>query len=271
MTTAGLTKIAEGREAEIFAWRDGTVLRLYRDDRALPHIEREAAAMRAAAAAGVRVPAVAGIETVDGRPGLVMERIDGSDLLSIVGKRPWLVWPLGALSGRLHAALHGVVAPPALEPHREMLRRRIAGSPLVPAEVRQRALAALETLPDGDRICHNDFHPGNVIHTASEPVIIDWTNSTRGDPTADFVRTDLMIRTGDVPPGAPLVIRAGAHFARGLMRQSYLRAYRRVRRIDVDLAARWLLPVAANRLVDNIESERRTLLGLLEREVGTEL
>jgi aminoglycoside phosphotransferase (APT) family kinase protein len=265
MTDASdLRKIAEGREAEIFAWRDGAVLRLYRGHRDRRRIEQEAQAMRAAAAAGVRVPAVGDIESVDGRPGLVMERIDGIDMLAVVGRKPWLVWSIGGQSGRLHAQLHDAAAPESLEPHREMLRRHIAGSPLVPPEIQKRALAALDTLPDGDRICHNDFHPGNIIQTNGEPVIIDWTNSTRGDPTADFVRTDMMIRLGDVPPGAPVVIRLGAHFARGLMRQSYLRAYRRLRPIDSDLAARWLIPVAANRLFENIESERPKLLRLLE-------
>jgi len=262
---APLRKIAEGREAEIFAWCDGTVLRLYRSPRAQQHIEQEAQAMRAAAASGVRVPAVRGIETVDGRPGLVMERIDGVDMLTLVGKKPWLVWSIAGQSGRLHAALHNVVAPPGLESHRELLRRHIETSPLVPAAVRDRAFAALETLPDGDRICHNDFHPGNIMQTDGEPVIIDWTNSTRGDPTADFVRTDMMLRLGDPPPGAPFVIRFGAYFARGLMRQSYLRAYRRLRPIDMELAARWLIPVAANRLFENIESERPKLLRLLEQ------
>jgi hypothetical protein len=49
------------------------------------------------------------------------------------------------------------------------------------------------------------------------------------------------------------------------MRRAYLRGYRRVRPIDSDLAARWLLPVAANRLFENIESERPKLLRLLGR------
>lgn len=259
-----LRKIAEGREAEIFAWRDGTILRLYRSPRAQQHIEQEAQAMRAAADAGVRVPAVGAIETVDGRPGLVMERIDGVDLLTIVGKKPWTVWWAGGVSGRLHAQLHSVVAPDTIPELRSSLRQRIEQSPLVPPHIASHALSVLDTLPDGDRICHGDFHPGNVIANGDQLVVIDWTNVRRGDPTADFARTDMMIRIGDVPPGAPIVIRIGAVFARGLMRQSYLRAYRRLRPVDRALAARWRIPVAANRLTENIEPERPKLLRLLE-------
>ncbi len=265
MADEPLRKIAEGREAEIFAWQDADVLRLYRNSRAQQQIEQEAQAMRAAASAGVRVPAVRGIETVDGRPGLVMERIDGVDLLTILGRKPWLVWSVGGKSGSLHAALHEVVAPDTIPDLKSRFRQRLERSGLVPRPIAERALAALDTLPDGDRICHGDFHPGNVIRNGDELVLIDWTNSARGDPTADFVRTDLLIRMGDVPPGSPIVIRVGAHFARGLMRQSYLRAYRQLRPIDNELAARWLYPVAADRLTAAIESERAKLLRLLER------
>ena len=261
-SVSSLRKIAEGREAEIFAWEDGTVLRLLRNPDGRRQLEWEAAAMRAAAA-GVRVPTVHGLETVDGRPGLVMERIDGVDLLTIVGKKPWTVWEAGRVSGRLHAQLHNVVAPDTIPELRPILRQRIEQSPLVPPQIAKHALSVLDTLPDGDRICHGDFHPGNVIANGDQLVVIDWTNVRRGDPTADFARTDLMIRIGDVPPGSAIVVRVGAVFARGLMRRAYLRAYGRLRPIDRELAARWFYPVAANRLTEEIEPERAKLLKLL--------
>ena len=259
-----LRKIAEGREAEIFAWEDGTVLRLLHNRDGRRQLEWEAAAMRAAADAGVRVPAVRELTDVDGRPGLVLERIDGVDMLTLVGKQPWLVFSVGAQSGRIQAGLHEVRAPETLAPLRLALRGRIERAGPLPALLAQFALGVLDSLPDGDRICHGDFHPGNVIRNGDQLVVIDWTNVRRGDPTADFARTDMMIRIGDVPPGAPIAVRIGAVFARGLMRRAYLRAYGRLRPIDKELAARWFYPVAANRLTEEIEPERAKLLKLLE-------
>ena len=69
---AELRKIAEGREAEMFAWGDGTILRLLRDPGADRRNQMQAAAMRAAAASGLRVPAVVEVTTAMGRPGIVM-------------------------------------------------------------------------------------------------------------------------------------------------------------------------------------------------------
>jgi len=259
-----LRKIAEGREAEIFAWDDGTVLRLLRNPDGQRQLEWEAAAMRAAAGAGVRVPAVREITTFDGRPGLVLERIEGIDMLTLVGKKPWLVFSVGAQSGRIQAGVHEVRAPAEIPPLRVALRGRIERAGL-PASLAQFALGVLDGLPDGDRICHGDLHPGNIMRTAGEPVLIDWTNVTRGDPIADFARTNMMVRLGDVPPGSPLVIRYGAIVARGLMRGAYVRAYRRERPLDLALAARWEIPVAAARIAEGIESENPKLIRLLEK------
>jgi aminoglycoside phosphotransferase (APT) family kinase protein len=237
---------------------------LLRNPNGRRQLEWEAAAMRAAAGAGVRVPAVRGITTFDGRPGLIMERIDGIDELTAVGKRPWLVFAVGASTGRIQAGLHGVKAPAEIPPLNGMLRDRIERISLSD-ELRQFALSTLDGLPQGDRLCHGDLHPGNIMRTSGEPVLIDWTNVTSGDPAADFTRTNLMIRIGAIPPGQPLVIRYGAIVARGLMLSAYARAYRRARPLDMALAARWEIPVAAARIGDGIEPERPKLVAMLER------
>ncbi len=220
--------------------------------------------MRAAAGAGVRVPAVIEVTTVDGRPGLVMERIDGIDMLAVVGKQPWQVFSIGATSGRIQAELHTVQAPDQIPPMHAVLRGRIERQSALTGELKSFALSVLDSLPEGDKLCHGDFHPGNIMRTAGEPVIIDWTNATRGDPTADYVRTHLMIRIDDIPPGQPLVIRYGAKVARGLMLSSYNRAYRKARPIDDELAKRWEVAVAAARIADGIESENVKLIAILE-------
>ena len=258
-------KIAEGREAEIFAWGEDAVLRLLRNPNALPQIEWEAAAMRAAAGAGVRVPAVIEVTTVDGRPGLVMERIDGIDMLAVVGKKPWQVLSVGAHTGRIQAELHDVKAPSGMRPLNARLHDRIEQLSGLSDRLKQFALSTLDELPQGDRLCHGDLHPGNIMRTSGEPVLIDWTAVTAGEPTADYVRTHLMIRIGDIPPGQPLVIRYGAKVARGLMLSSYNRAYRRARPIDDKLAKRWEVAVAAARIGDGIEPEIPKLIALLEK------
>ncbi len=263
-TTAGLKKIAEGREAEIYEWAPGQVLRLFRRPREAASLEREAAAMTAARAAISLVPEVMGVAEVEGRQGLIMERIDGSDLLTIIGRKPWWVWRGGRITGETQALLNGVAAPESLQDLKERIREAIS-RPTVPARVVAPTLRLLEALPDGDRICHGDMHPGNILMSDHGPIVIDLPNVTRGDPLADFARTRLVVRMGSLPPGTSIVVRAGDRIGRRVLGVAFNRAYAHTTgEIDWEVVRRWEIVRAADRLADNIPEERAALLALLD-------
>ncbi len=257
-SVAQLKKTAEGREVEIFEYGDGRVLRLYRPGRPLEQAQAQAAILQMAADAGVRVPAVHGVVTVDGRHAIILERIEGDDLLEVIARSPWRIVSLSALTARLHAEMHQQAAPPALPPVRESHRRAIARSG-APGEFIDAALTSLDRLTDGDRLLHGDFHPGNVMLGDQGPVIIDWSNAMRGSPEADFARTMMMLRLGEPPPGAPWLVRFGARFARALMIRTYNGAYRKNIAVEDGLFRAWQLPVAVSRLSEGIAEEREKL------------
>ena len=222
------------------------------------------AAMRAVRDVLPIVPAVSGITEVDGRPGVIMERVDGPDLLTLISKKPWIIWSAGGTTGHVQAQLHGVVAPESIPTLKARVRRIEHAAP---PELRRHAefiLRELDELPDGDRLCHGDLHPANILMTAHGPVVIDWPNVTRGDPMADLARTRLMIRMGALPPGTPLLIRLGDRFGRRLLGAAYMRGYRRVQPIDKALVARWEVVRAADRLLDDIPEERAGLIKTIE-------
>lgn len=263
-----LQKIAEGREAEMFAWDEGTILRLLRDPEAGRLNEWQAAAIEAARSSGVRVPAVHDLTTVEGRPGMVMERIDGPDLLALVAQRPWKMFWGARIMGEVQAQVHAASASSGLPELRVVLRRHIESANL-PEHLTRFAMQRLDGLTDGKSLCHGDFHPGNIIVSEGGPVVIDWTGATRGDPDADVARTLLMFRIGELPPGSPAVLRMLAMFARKIMASVYLRAYRRQRAVEPAGVRRWDIPVTAGRVADGIEEETPRLISLLEEEYGS--
>ncbi len=259
----GLKKIAEGREAEIFDYGDGRVLRLFREAGAKSWFQREVVAMRAVRRAMPLVPEVFGATEVDGRPGIIMRRIDGIDLLSRIASKPWTVMSAGKMLGETHARLHEVAAPREIDSLRERGRTLAGRTTLVPPDVLAWGLAELEDMPDGDRLLHGDFHPGNVLLSGEGPVVIDWPNVTRGNADADVARTVLTLRVGEVPPGSPLIVRQGARFVRRLLVSSYLRAYRTRRPVEADVLERWIGIRAVDRLGDGIVEERPALLAII--------
>src|SRR5687767_14534112 len=136
-----------------------------------------------------------------------MGRAPGTDMLTRFAKRPWTLLRAGSKLGRLHARLHETVAPTTLPAAREVIERRILESPHVPPAARERVLSILRELPDGDRLCHFDFHPANVITDGKELTVIDWPGACRGDPLADVAATTIVLRGGKTTPGTPWITR----------------------------------------------------------------
>ncbi len=254
------SKFAEGREAEIFSWGEGVVLRLYRDPAHRERADRELLALTAVRAALACAPTPHGRMDWDGRPGLLMERLDGHGLFAEIQRRPWRMWSLAKLTGRVHADVNAVRAPSALPELRREVRRRIEALTQIPDALRARALAELARLPDGDALCHGDFHLENVLLRREGPAVIDWPDATRGDPCADFARTSLMYRVGSLPPGTPRLVRLGQHVGRGAFLRGYVAGYASARRFDAALVRRWQFVRAVDRFADGIDEERPGLL-----------
>jgi Ser/Thr protein kinase RdoA (MazF antagonist) len=257
--------VGQGREAEIFAWGPGRVLRLARTGALRDDIRREHVALQAAQRCGAPAPAVYEQIDVDGRPGLVLERLNAHDLLEGLVRRPWEVALLPWVLARVQASLHGLAAPAELPE----LRAEVAGrlrSGLVPHALRDLAQRALQKLPDGDRLCHGDFHPGNVMRRSDgDYVLIDWKAAARGDPAADVARTRLLIVGAWIPGlGSRTLQRPLAPFRYALY-ASYRAAYAHWHHLERGAVTAWLPVLAAARLSYDISQERASLLAIAHR------
>jgi aminoglycoside phosphotransferase (APT) family kinase protein len=251
----GMTLLGQGREAEVFRLADGSVLKLMRGADREPALEREVAALAAVAANGGLTPAVRRRVVVDGRPGIVLDRVDGPDLLSLVGAKPWLLRRAGRVLADVHTRLHDKPAPASLPDLRAELADRIASVDTLPPALASWALSVLDGLPAGDRLCHGDMHLANVLGSLAAPVVIDWGGATRGDPVADVANTWMIHRMGQPPPGTPLYVRAAIPMLRAGVVSAYLRRYRRLRPFDRDLFRRWQIVCVAARFRSGIPEE----------------
>ena len=164
--------LGTGRTADVYALGQGRVLRRYRGP---GDVQSEAEKMRYLAKAGFPVPVVYDADGTD----LVMERLDGQDMLAAFGKRPWLIRQYAKTLAGLHNRLHQLQAPP--------------GWPQLP-------------YGPGDRVLHMDLHPGNVMLTSRGPVVIDWTGARAGAAGADVAVAYLLLATSE-PDQLPAHIR----------------------------------------------------------------
>jgi Phosphotransferase enzyme family len=126
LSTRDLRLIGQGREAEVFECPDGRVLKLLRASGPRTGLAFEIAALEAARSAGVSVPQVYEEVVIDGRNGLMMERLDGTDLLTMIGRTPWLVFRCGRLTGEIHARINAGRAPESLPAVKDVMNRGLA-------------------------------------------------------------------------------------------------------------------------------------------------
>jgi len=258
MTTPHLgTPIAEGRTAELYDWDADHVLKLYHTW-CPPHwVEHEAYVAHVIADAGIPTPRAGEVIEIDGRRGIVYQRVTGISMLDDMRKRPWLLLRHARSLADLQAQFHRLTVP-GLHAYRSGLRHSIGRAPHLPESQRAQALDLLETLPDGQALCHGDFHPGNVLISARGPVVIDWMTASLGSPWADVARTSMILTIGIRAAGD--MVSPAIRLLSGLFHRTYLNRYRSLVRNGQAEMARWLPVIAAARLDEQIEPERAALL-----------
>lgn len=191
--------IAIGRDADVFEYGKGTVLRRSRNGRSQV---LEAKAMDFVRSKGYPVPEV--LEVGDDGIDLVMERIDGPTMIEALASQPWKLKSYGRDLATLHQSLHLLSAPDWL--------------PNAPCGL-------------GDRMLHMDLHPLNVILSPKGPVVIDWTGASRGDPMVDVVATWVLLASATVPGGRA---EAGlAKIGRGVLVKAFLNPFSEAERSAV--------------------------------------
>jgi tRNA A-37 threonylcarbamoyl transferase component Bud32 len=183
--------IAAGRDADIFEYGNGKVLRRSRDGRSQV---LEARVMDFVRSKGYPVPEV--IEVSDDGIDLVMARITGPTMIEVASTQPWNIKGFGRDLAELHESLHLLSAPDWI--------------PNAPCGL-------------GERVLHMDLHPLNIIISNKGPVVIDWTNAVRGNPMVDVAATWVLLACANVPGGR--LQSAMAKFGRGILLRSFLSSF----------------------------------------------
>lgn len=261
MTTTRLAApIAQGRTAELYDWDADHVLKLYHTW-CPPHwVEHEAHVAHVIAEAGIPTPPVGEVVEIDGRRGIVYDRVTGISMLDDMRKRPWLLLRHARSLADLQTQFHRLSVP-GLHSYQDGLGHTIRRAPHLPEAQREQVLGLLETLPDAQTLCHGDFHPGNVLITAHGPVVIDWMTASVGSPWADVARTSMILTIGVKAAGD--MVSPAIRLLSGLFHRTYLNHYRSLVRNGQAELARWLPVIAAARLDEQIERERAALLQMV--------
>ncbi|MEM7126220.1 MAG: aminoglycoside phosphotransferase family protein [Chloroflexota bacterium] len=284
MTAPG-PRIAVGNTAEVLAWGKNHVLKLYHPGYTSYDAEREANLVQAVVEAGVQTPNAQESIEVEGRPGVIFERVEGRTMLDVMQNDPSEFINYATLMAKLHKGLHQRTSTMVPSFH-----TRLQGKLQEPYWTRSNSLAQVESaelqdyvelqpsfmpqilsvlsqLPSEQALCHGDFGPHNILITDNGPVIIDWVDVTHGAPAADVARSVTLMRYASLPP------ELGAEESQKFDRwrhnfvDAYLTHYLELTDMTEEEINSWLLTVAAGRLFHELipEDERHTLRGVVRK------
>lgn len=194
--------LGSGKEAEVFEY--GTmIVKLYKAIAPKRSAFREAAILALVEPFELPAPSVRGVVQVGGRWGVIMDRAEAPSFGDVMRRQPGLIpaylQEMALLQLRVHSQPGTQLTSLKARP-----RVNIQQSTAILGEARQRALLRrLAVLPEGNRLCHGDFHPLNILGPLGHETLVDWLDAGCGEPAADVCRSYVLIK-----PSAPEVASA---------------------------------------------------------------
>jgi len=231
--------LGSGKEAEVYEY-EGQVLKLYRSAASKASAFREAANLAIIERLALPVPRVHAVGDYGGRWGLIMDRAAGPSIAELIvpaAKSSHIVQ-----MAELHLHIHAESGR-GLPSLKARLAANISGADPLDVASRKRLLHRLDVLPDGDRVCHGDFHPWNIHVSDGKFMVVDWLDACSGHPAADVCRTYVLL-----------------HHVLPALAADYVAVYARMAGFEPAEIFSWLPPVAAARLAEGIADEADALL-----------
>ena len=260
MVNAGIdltaVPIAVGRTAEVFAVGDDQVLKLLKPGFDSRMLSVELTKTDAVHSASGLTPEASGIVEVDGRPGIIFERVYEASMLDSIMSSQDNAEDHALAFADIHGEILNLSAIKALPGVKEFMADKIDHSDL-PLSQRTLAKDHMMRLSDGEATLHGDYHPGNVLVTPHGPKVIDWGEASRGDAAADIARTMVLL----TPESAAVVVPDPGSIAAFISEFAdvYMTRCLQATGASIETIAAWRLPVIAARLSEGI-AEQTSLL-----------
>lgn len=184
-------QIGCGKTAAIYE-KDGIVAKVYVEGFPKTEIYREAFIMTLIEYAGIESTRVLGIETYLGRDVVKMNKIEGKALDDALIDGDITPEEFADRLVKLEIGVHKIHAPNSdFVNKKDQLIKNIRWNPRLTEDEKKDFISRIEKMPDGDSICHGDFHGRNVLTDGKKDIILDWPEVSVGNPAADACRTYL--------------------------------------------------------------------------------
>lgn len=194
-----------GFTADVEQYDDDTLVKIYRDYVPQADIDREILCTRCVQGQGLPVPEFRGYITYQDKRAILLEYIRGESMMKVLTGGAVAAEELADDFADIHFKMHRCKAD-GLEKSKVRFERLLRLSePNLGTDLTTRCLKLLDKLPEGESLCHNDFHPGNIIYGEKGMTAIDWSDATSGNALSDLARTVQMFDYGPTACSKPII------------------------------------------------------------------
>lgn len=187
--------VGVGNTATVYEWEDNKVLKLFHRDYPIESIEKEFKSARLIWNMDFPKPKAYKIITYNRQTGITYDKLKGESLLD------WFV-----RTGNIEEC-----AVYMSKLHKQILQNKINGVPnykdflrnniqkVQSLKEKEEMLYMLDKLPNGNTLCHGDFHPGNIFIHKGQAIIIDFMNICHGHFLYDIARAVFLVEYTPIP------------------------------------------------------------------------
>ena len=251
--------IGIGRTAEIYDYSNGKILKLYRKHIEKIIAEREYAVNQVLMALNIRIPKCYDFIEENNRYGIVFEKITGKSMMRKLSEKPWQIKKTAKSLASIHLEIHKVTTN-NLTDSKVRLKKNIESTNLLSRDIKDIILSGIDVLPDGNKLCHGDFHPDNILTSGGNKHVIDWMTATSGNPCSDLARTKILFQYGALPEEKSRMEKMITSYGRNILLKEYLKEYLKNSTIKREEIGQWELPHMAARLIESISNNEKEIL-----------
>ena len=238
--------IGLGRTSEIYEYTDETVLKLFKTHGYESMARHESKIYSAVKDCGLPIPRLFDEVTVNGRKGLVYQKINGISISRAIQENPRKLMFFARDMAALHNDIGSCAIKSDIDTYKSKLAWGINRQNLLSKEENNKILSCLEGMDEKSLLCHGDLHPENILLENGRYWVIDWITAGKGSFAADAMRTHMILTYGSSPndAGARFVLSA----ATALIKKAYFNKLIKISGLDKGEIFAWELPVLAARL-----------------------
>lgn len=192
---------------------------------------------------GLPIPTVYEVLHINNKLGIKMDYIHGVSFIDYILESQGNLKEHIEKMVKLQIEIHSKNANTLPFSLKDKLKNKIQGNKNLAQPLKERLFEILRQLPDGNELCHGDFHGYNILVQEDKYWVIDWIDSSYGCADGDVCRVYLIY----------------SYFAPEIA-ELYLIAYCNETGKERERILQWLPVIAAARLCENVPKEREWLM-----------